>query len=332
MSRAQKRGLWWVYEVCSSPRIAISFGLRVPCEESDLANWIYTDMDLSPGHPLTPRHPGLSELLADPFNRSVWELLRRRGRASTVDELAEVAGASRDAVARALARLQVLGLVRPAFEPGTRRRTAFKIARERLVVVYDQADQAQAAAARALRAQVAEHGRGVLETARAQAAHHGDDAIEVHRSMSLSRDEIVELRRRVRAVTDYVEQIESTSSDRPNLCNYHMAIEVRPLKELVLPTASLHVIEGGTAGKEQGEVGSGEPLVERAGGGSKVKVLSAREREVARSLAEGRSCPEIAESLGLSVNTVRTVTKRLYAKIGIRRRAELVNWLRAPGP
>lgn len=286
-------------------------------------------MDLSPGHPLTPRHPGLSELLADPFNRSVWELLRRRGRASTVEDLADVAGASRETVARALARLQVLGLVRPAFEPGTRKRSAFKIARERLIVVYDRADRAQAEAAQALRAQVAEHGRGVLETARAHAALHDEDAIEVHRSMSLSRDEIVELRRRVRSVTDYIEHLESDVSERPHLCNYHMAIEVRPLKELVLPTAALHVVEGGRAQQEQQAGVTQESVAEKPGG---QKVLSAREREVARYLADGRSCPEIAKSLGLSVNTVRTVTKRLYAKIGIRRRAELVNWLRGPGP
>lgn len=286
-------------------------------------------MDLSPGHPLTPRHPGLAELLADPFNRSVWELLRRRGRASTVDELATVAAVPRETVARALAQLQVLGLVRLAFEPGTRRRVAYKIAQERLVVTYDQRDRSQAEAAHAIRAQVAEHGRSVLETARAQATHHDTDTIEVHRSMSLNRDEVTELRRRVRAVTDYIDQVEASSQERPQLCNFHMAIEMRPLKELVLPTAPLHVVVGSDA-KDADEQGA-TPLRPMNTGG-RAKVLSVREREIARYLADGKSCPEIAEGLGLSVNTVRTITKRLYAKIGIRRRAELVNWLRAPGP
>lgn len=290
-------------------------------------------MDLSTGHPLTPQHPGLADALTDPFNRAVWELLRRRARASTVDELADLMKAPSDAVARALARLQVLGLVRPAFEPGTRRRTAFKIARERLVIVYNREDRTQAEAARAIRSQVVEHGRSVLETARAQGVSPDEEVVEVHRSMCLNRDEVAELRRRLRAVTDYIEQIENASAGRPHLCNYHMAIEVRPLKELVLPTASLHVIERGATVAEptpgvhietQGR-GTGAAL----GGGT--KVLSTREREVARMLADGRSCPEIAQSLELSVNTVRTVTKRLYAKLGIRRRAELVNWLRGPG-
>ena len=288
-------------------------------------------MDLSTGHPLTAQHPGLADALTDPFIRAVWELLRRRARASTVDELAEVMQAPREPVARALARLKALGLVRPAFEPGTRRRSAFKIARERLVIVYNRDDRMQAETAQAIRSRVVEHGRSVLETARVQGASRDDEGVEVHRSMSLSRDEAVELRRRLRAVTDYIDQVESASSDRPHLCNYHMAIEVRQLKELVLPTASLHVIERGETGTDLAAGGRTGGRGKASGGGS-AKVLSAREREVARMLADGQNCPEIAQSLALSVNTVRTVTKRLYAKIGVRRRAELANGLRSPGP
>ena len=256
-------------------------------------------------------------------------MLRRRARASTVDELAEVMQAPRESVARALARLQVLGLVRPAFEPGTRRRSAFKIARERIVIVYNRDDRKQAEAAHAIRSRVVEHGRSVLETARVQGASHDDEVVEAHRSMSLSLDELAELRRRLRAVTDYIDQVESASSGRPHLCNYHLAIEVRPLKELVLPTASLHVIERGATGTDHaaGDSAGGDG---RASRGGSEKVLSVREREIARMLADGQSCPEIAQSLALSVNTVRTVTKRLYAKIGVRRRADLANWLRSP--
>jgi len=283
-------------------------------------------MDISSGQPLTPQHPGLAEALADPFNRAIWELLRRRARASTIAELSALALARREQVAAALDRLEAIGLVKRAFEPGTRRRTAFKIARERLVIVYNRRDAAQTAAAEAIRAQVAEHGRSVLETARSHSALHTDEAIELHRSLSLSTTEFMELRRRVRAVTDYIDAVERAAEDGPHLCNYHMAIEVRPLRQLVLPTASLHVIEGGTARRDHGD-GGGEGAGPAATRGS-AKVLSPREREVGRLLGDGRNCPEIAAQLGLSVNTVRTITKRLYAKVGIRRRAELVNWLR----
>ena len=135
-------------------------------------------MDLSTGHPLTAQHPGLADALTDPFIRAVWELLRRRARASTVDELAEVMQAPRESIARALARLKALGLVRPAFEPGTRRRSAFKIARERLVIVYNRDDRMQAETAQAIRSRVVEHGRSVLETARVQGASRDDEGVE----------------------------------------------------------------------------------------------------------------------------------------------------------
>ncbi|MFM1937077.1 MAG: Bacterial regulatory protein luxR family, partial [Planctomycetota bacterium] len=52
-------------------------------------------------------------------------------------------------------------------------------------------------------------------------------------------------------------------------------------------------------------------------------LLSARERQVAIQLARGMSRPEVARELGVSVNTVATISKRIYAKLGVRRRAEL---------
>jgi DNA-binding NarL/FixJ family response regulator len=52
--------------------------------------------------------------------------------------------------------------------------------------------------------------------------------------------------------------------------------------------------------------------------------LSAREREVLALIATGRTNVEIADDLGLSIETVRTHVKRIYAKAGIRDRAHAV--------
>ena len=57
-------------------------------------------------------------------------------------------------------------------------------------------------------------------------------------------------------------------------------------------------------------------LAERAG-------LSARELDVLKLIARGRSRAYIAEELFLSENTVRGYTSRLYAKLGVHTRAEL---------
>jgi len=53
--------------------------------------------------------------------------------------------------------------------------------------------------------------------------------------------------------------------------------------------------------------------------------LSRRELEVVRLLADGRSNPEIAAALFISVRTVQTHTENIYAKLGVHARAEAVD-------
>ena len=54
-------------------------------------------------------------------------------------------------------------------------------------------------------------------------------------------------------------------------------------------------------------------------------VLSPREREVLALVAEGRTNREIAERLGVGGETVKTVVNRVYAKLGVGKRAEAVS-------
>lgn len=56
--------------------------------------------------------------------------------------------------------------------------------------------------------------------------------------------------------------------------------------------------------------------------------LSERERQVAQFVGQGYSNAEIAEHGGISVNTVKEHLKRMYAKLGIHSRAELVQTMR----
>ncbi|MCQ4765687.1 response regulator transcription factor, partial [Cloacibacillus evryensis] len=53
------------------------------------------------------------------------------------------------------------------------------------------------------------------------------------------------------------------------------------------------------------------------------KPLSAREREVARLLAEGLTTQEAAERLFITNNTVCTMKKSVYKKLKVRSRVEL---------
>ncbi len=60
--------------------------------------------------------------------------------------------------------------------------------------------------------------------------------------------------------------------------------------------------------------------------------LSKREREIARLLVAGYSGVNVAAISGLSENTVRTYVRRLYTKLGVANRADLVRKLMSPEP
>lgn len=53
--------------------------------------------------------------------------------------------------------------------------------------------------------------------------------------------------------------------------------------------------------------------------------ISERELVVLRALAAGRSLPEVADSLYVSVNTVKSQTRSLYKKFGVNQRSELID-------
>jgi DNA-binding CsgD family transcriptional regulator len=72
-----------------------------------------------------------------------------------------------------------------------------------------------------------------------------------------------------------------------------------------------------------------EPLGEQA---TAMDTLSRREREIARLLVAGYSGVNVAAIAGLSENTVRTYVRRLYLKLGVSNRADLVRKLMAPEP
>jgi len=67
----------------------------------------------------------------------------------------------------------------------------------------------------------------------------------------------------------------------------------------------------------------------RAAAGQGVDALSAREREVARLVADGNSNREIAEALVVSPKTVERHVTNILAKLGLRNRTELASLVRS---
>ena len=69
---------------------------------------------------------------------------------------------------------------------------------------------------------------------------------------------------------------------------------------------------------------------EESGGGDAV-VLSDREREVVRLIANGYTNPEIAEKLNVAERTVKTYRARAIEKLGFSSRAEITAYVRKVG-
>ena len=59
---------------------------------------------------------------------------------------------------------------------------------------------------------------------------------------------------------------------------------------------------------------------------AKWESLSDREREVLHLLTEGQDNHAIADTLGISINTVEKHLKNLYEKLGVTSRTEAIHW------
>jgi DNA-binding CsgD family transcriptional regulator len=81
--------------------------------------------------------------------------------------------------------------------------------------------------------------------------------------------------------------------------------------------AEYFVIERGTLANDRKVLESGAS-----------RVLSPREFQIARLLEAGRTRPSIAQELGLTPNTVASLSKIIYRKLDVRSRAELVARMR----
>jgi DNA-binding CsgD family transcriptional regulator len=103
----------------------------------------------------------------------------------------------------------------------------------------------------------------------------------------------------------------SPSDAEANQGLYAVLIRMQKLHTMPLPTPAISFAPGFAGSTD------GVKRIDRS-------TLAPREREVAEALAGGMNRPEIAARLGLSRHTVAALSKRIYKKLGIRNRTELV--------
>lgn len=268
--------------------------------------------------------PRVSELMSDTATLGAWEYLRRLGKPTAADTLASATQLELPKVYRALDLLIALGVARLLPASGKRKAPAYEVTVDALRVRCDfRRDRALLqASSRAL----TDHALTLMppdpfaESPAPKGHWRGYFITLAH----LTLDEVAELRRRLTAVVEFTDMLSrkrdaGQQAGEPPLCNYGFMFRVEPLVRPALPLATVRfVAERDKAwGKDQ------PPVAEKP-----KSPLSDREYEVALALARGLNQREVAEQLGVKPGTVLTLTKRLYRKLQISRRAELVTRLR----
>jgi DNA-binding CsgD family transcriptional regulator len=277
---------------------------------------------------LDPRVPAVAALLADARALSVWEMLRRFGRAAAVAELAAACALPVSVVQRAIDRATEVGLVeRARLRADDRgRQHRYRATGEQILVEVDPSSPADA---RLMRASFARHvadSRACVDQSLADAARgiNGFGLKHAFTHITLDESEAKELLALFAPIDALVARI-AEKHDRnpaatPRRCNYHLAFHVAPISVERLPPARVTMASRSVMASQEAQVARAPS-----------RLLSPRELEVAQRLVRGETGPEIAKALGVSRSTVSTLCERLYRKLGITRRAQLAVRMHALG-
>jgi DNA-binding CsgD family transcriptional regulator len=228
------------------------------------------------------------------------------------------------AVRLALDELESIGLIARIPAGRKNRNATYRTTRDELVVEYGPADAKDHRMVTAMKKRFQEHSNKIMDAARLplDAQRNDEWTFQHFGSARLSPGEMKEFQSMIRGVRDFLDGVSTrtriTDVTESQDCNTQIAIEVFPIRTPVAPVPRVIFIDRAKDGKAVA-------LLRKL----RMNNLSPREREVAHELARGKMRPEIAKQFGISVNTVATIGKRVYAKLGVKRRAELSARLRS---
>jgi DNA-binding NarL/FixJ family response regulator len=263
----------------------------------------------------------LVEVLADVSTMQRWEILRRAAQPYTAGQLAEESCASSEAVQQSLDRLLEVNLVVRAKATKRMPRVTYASAMRRLVVTWSKDSPEDRACRQAYIDGRRAWSRAALESCPSyrcgpvgsQICMGGatsvllldEDAEAVSKALHFVYASLAAAEQRARAAPEGLAK------------PYHLAFEFHETADAVLPMAELFLSE------RELESRCCEMVM-----GAATLILSPRELEIARALVEGRLRPQIAADMGIAENTVATVSKRIYRKLGVSNRPALVARLR----
>ena len=279
-----------------------------------------------PPEPLDLRARGIAAALRSMEALAVWEHLRRQTQPAAAGEVAKAFGWTEAAVDGAIATLAAAGdrLVEAVPPPGRGGKVRWRVARASIVVAHRIGDPQDDSLLAPLRRAYGDARRGAIrERAKSFETRGPKEMIHLGmHSVSFNAEEL----RRAAEILGELERIRrrgdahrDEEGDASPWSNYHLSVCCTPLRPGIPPQPTMQVV---------GMEWASEIAKSLA---TRIASLSRRELTVAIALRDGLDRRRIAESLGVSTNTVATLVKRIYAKLGIRSRAELARQLGVRG-
>jgi DNA-binding CsgD family transcriptional regulator len=261
--------------------------------------------------------PAVLRVLLDIPTMQRWEILRRTQRALSAAELAAESKATAEESQQSLDRLAEARLVHVNRMRAQRRQITYRAAMDRLFLVWDRSKPEDVEAQRAVDTCMRDYSRRIQDEAMTLVRTGGLKPKNVGGAISvvLHEDDSMKVREAFRALYELLveaDQRARSGSDPARCTPYHVAFSQTRLREPQSPMAELFVIDKESVRRD--------PTVFME---APSKVLSPREFQVAKLLEAGRSRPAIAAELGLTANTVSSLSKIIYRKLGVRSRAEL---------
>lgn len=287
--------------------------------------------------------PRVMAAVADFTTMQRWEVLRRSERAMSAQEFARACSTTLEKADVSLDLLLDAGFVTRTRGSARSRQTTYAVAAERILVEFDRTDAAQRGWIDSQRREVRGYVRNAVDSFRqSESPAPKTQYLEFYRSSVLTQADVSRIAAVMARALESVLQIEHEARERlaaaPGAgpvatqtldgldeaetncpAEYMTAIQVMPAGPGVLPLPNITLIDSVMAQRRMNEMAS-----------TPTAMLTARELEIAERLAAGESRPEAARSLGISVNTVATMSKRIYAKLGVASRAELAARMSSP--
>ena len=257
---------------------------------------------------------GVMDLIFDLDALKIWEFIRASRNAVRLQQLEDTLELDIKVIRQAvdaLVKHQLLIRVH-----NSRTKISYQATGEQIIIAYDEHDTE-------VTDRLLEHSKMIHAKHRDIVGEHEDP--EFHSSAGMrfrhsslhyfTTNELAELRRRVHAVISFLNmpRNQQPSDEDARFCNQGVSISLDPLVGKLLPSPTIVTTPRSTVSWWDAT------RAEAAG----LDTLTPREREISLAVGDGLTRAQIADQLGISINTVSTLLRRAYKKLGVTSQTEL---------